>query len=194
VKGAVERLLKHCTKYNEFGLSKPLTTKKEDEILSQAYEMGRQGLRVLGLAKGPTFQDLVFIGIVGMQDPPRPNVRECIQLLVASGVQVKMLTGDAQETAVSIATMVGMDTLHTSCLSGTEMDKMDERMLEKVIPQVSVFYRVAPKHKLMIVKVGGHFLYYMRYASVVGLIIVFYCDASRHFRTKASSLGCQGMV
>ena len=64
VKGAVERLLKHCTKFNEFGLAKPLTTKKEEEILSHSYEMGRQGLRVLGLAKGPTFQDLIFVGIV----------------------------------------------------------------------------------------------------------------------------------
>ena len=87
-----------------------------------------------------------------MHDPPKPHVRECIQVLVASGIQVKMLTGDAQETALSIATMVGMDTLHSSSLSGPDMDKMDERMLEKIIPQVSVFYRVAPKHKLTIVK------------------------------------------
>lgn len=109
---------------------------------------------MLGLAKGSTFQDLVFVGLVGMQDPPRPGVRSCIQTLLASGISVKMLTGDAQETALSIATMVGIDTLHGSCLSGPEMDKLDERNLQKIIPEVNVFYRVAPKHKLLIVKVS----------------------------------------
>lgn len=80
-----------------------MTPKKEEEILANTYELGRQGLRVLGMAKGPSFQDLMFMGIAGMQDPPRPGVRSCIQTLLASGIQVKMLTGDAQETALSIA-------------------------------------------------------------------------------------------
>ena len=154
MKGAVERLLKQCSTYNQFGVATPLSTKKEEEILSTAFELGRQGLRVLGLAKGPTFQNLTFLGVVGMQDPPRPHVRSCIQTLIASGIQIKMLTGDAQETALSIATMVGIDTVHGSCLSGQEMDKMDDVMLEKIVPQISVFYRVAPKHKLKIVKVS----------------------------------------
>ena len=83
------------------------------------------------------------------------GVRSCIQTLIASGIAVKMLTGDAQETALSIATLVGIDTLHGTCLSGPEMDKMDERHLQKMIPGVTVFYRVAPKHKLMIVKVSS---------------------------------------
>jgi len=152
VKGAVERLLKQCSTYSQFGSSLPLSSKKEDEILSTSFELGRQGLRVLAMAKGSTFQNLTFVGLVGMQDPPRPHVRTCIQTLIASGIQVKMLTGDAQETAQSIATMVGIDTVHGSCLSGQEMDKMDDVMLEKIVPQISVFYRVAPKHKLKIVK------------------------------------------
>lgn len=131
-----------------------MSSKKEEEVLSSSYELGRQGLRVLALAKGPTFQDLTFYGLVGMLDPPRPAARSCIQTLQASGIQVKMLTGDAQETAVSIATMVGMDTLHGCVMSGQELDKMDDPMLDKVVPQITVFYRVAPKHKLKIVKVG----------------------------------------
>jgi len=132
VKGAVERILKQCTKYQNFGVTEMLTTKKEDEIFSHAHEMGRQGLRVLGFAKGATFQDLIFVGLVGMQDPPRPGVRSCIQTLIASGITVKMLTGDAQDTAVSIATMVGIDTLHGSSLSGPEMDKMDDGILRVI--------------------------------------------------------------
>lgn len=130
-----------------------MSSKKEEDVLSSSYELGRQGLRVLALAKGPTFQDLTFYGLVGMLDPPRPAARSCIQTLQASGIQVKMLTGDAQETAVSIATMVGMDTLHGSVMSGPELDKLEAAMLEKVVPQITVFYRVAPKHKLKIVKV-----------------------------------------
>lgn len=58
------------------------------------------------------------MGLLGMQDPPRPGVRTCIQTLLASGIQVKMLTGDAQETALSIARMVGMDVVHGSSISG----------------------------------------------------------------------------
>ncbi|ODM95806.1 Calcium-transporting ATPase type 2C member 1 [Orchesella cincta] len=152
VKGAVEKVLKQCTKFNEFGVLRPMVSKKEEEVLSSSYELGRQGLRVIALAKGPTFQDLTFLGLVGMLDPPRPAVRSCIQTLQASGIQVKMLTGDAQETAISVATMVGMDTLHGSVMSGSELEKMDDVMFQKVVSQISVFYRVAPKHKLKIVK------------------------------------------
>lgn len=61
-----------------------------------------EGLRVLALAKGRSFQDLIFIGIVGITDPPRPLVRETIEILQGSGVHVKMVTGDAQETAIAI--------------------------------------------------------------------------------------------
>ena len=130
-----------------------MTLKKEEAILSNAYDLGRQGLRVLSMAKGTSFQDLMYMGLTGMQDPPRPSVRSCIQTLMASGIQIKMLTGDAQETALSIARMVGMDVLHGSSISGPEMDQMDETVLERMIPQVNIFYRVAPKHKLKIVKV-----------------------------------------
>lgn len=64
------------------------------------------GLRVLALAKGKSLQDLMFMGIVGITDPPRPLVRETIELLRQSGVRVKMVTGDSQETAVAIGTVV----------------------------------------------------------------------------------------
>jgi len=131
-----------------------MSEKKEEEILTYAYDLGRQGLRVLGMARGTSAQDLMYMGLVGMQDPPRPAVRSCIQTLLASGIQVKMLTGDAQETAMSIARMVGMDVVHGSSISGPEMDKMDEIILEQMIPQINIFYRVAPKHKLKIVKVS----------------------------------------
>lgn len=102
VKGALENLLPQCTRYMYGGQPVPLTKQNETEFLAEAYEVGRKGLRVLALAKGKSFQDLVFMGIVGITDPPRPLVRESIEILRQSGVSVKMVTGDSQETAVAI--------------------------------------------------------------------------------------------
>lgn len=102
VKGALEMLLPQCTKYMFGGQIVPLTKQNEAEFMAEAYEVGRKGLRVLALAKGKSFQDLIYIGIVGITDPPRPLVRESIEILRQSGVSVKMVTGDSQETAVAI--------------------------------------------------------------------------------------------
>jgi Ca2+-transporting ATPase len=102
VKGAIEMLLPQCTRFMYNGQIMPLTKQNEAEYLSEAYEIGRKGLRVLALAKGKSLNDLVFFGIVGITDPPRPLVRESIEILTHSGVRVKMVTGDAQETALAI--------------------------------------------------------------------------------------------
>lgn len=101
-KGALEMLLPQCTKY-QFG-SQILTMTKQNEadFLAEAYEIGRKGLRVLALAKGKSLQDLIYCGLVGITDPPRPLVRESIGMLMQSGVRVKMVTGDSQETAMAI--------------------------------------------------------------------------------------------
>uniref|UniRef100_A0A1L8DF23 Calcium-transporting ATPase n=2 Tax=Nyssomyia neivai TaxID=330878 RepID=A0A1L8DF23_9DIPT len=152
VKGALEILLPQCTKYMFGGQIVPLTKKNEAEFMTEAYEVARKGLRVLALAKGKSFQDLIFMGIVGITDPPRPLVRESIEILMRSGVRVKMVTGDSQETAIAIASLIGLDVVHQQSLSGQEMDQMSDIQLEKIINSVSVFYRVTPKHKLAIVK------------------------------------------
>lgn len=121
VKGALEMLLPQCTKYMYGGQAVPLTKQNEAEFMSEAYGIATKGicevyslkcltnfvsiyagLRVLALAKGQSLQDLVFMGIVGITDPPRPLVRETVELLRQSGVRVKMVTGDSQETAVAV--------------------------------------------------------------------------------------------
>lgn len=102
MKGAIEKLLPQCTKYMYGGQEVPLSKKNEAEFMTEAYEVGRKGLRVLAIARGSSFQDMVYLGLVGITDPPRPLVRESIEMLQASGVRVKMVTGDAQETAVAI--------------------------------------------------------------------------------------------
>lgn len=106
VKGALEMLLPQCTKYMYGGQIVPLTKQNEAEFMAEAYEVGRKGLRVLALAKGKSFQDLIYMGIVGITDPPRPLVRESIEILRQSGVSVKMVTGDSQETAVAIGNLL----------------------------------------------------------------------------------------
>ncbi|KAL1129418.1 hypothetical protein AAG570_013945 [Ranatra chinensis] len=152
VKGALERVLQQCNRYVWNGQMQPLNSKKEQEILAEAYEIGRKGLRVVGMARGASLQELIYMGLVGICDPPRPQVRESIQTLLNSGIKVKMVTGDAQETAVAIASMVGLDTLHGQVVSGDQIDAMSEQQLEQVVNGVSVFYRVTPRHKLCIVK------------------------------------------
>lgn len=152
VKGALEMVLPQCTRYKFGGQIVPLTKQTESEFLTEAYEVGRKGLRVLALAKGKSLQDLVYLGIVGITDPPRPLVRESIEILRQSGVSVKMVTGDSQETAVAVATLIGLDTVHHIVLSGSDLDQLTDVQLEKCISNVSIFYRVTPKHKLQIVK------------------------------------------
>lgn len=109
VKGAMEKILPKCTKYCQNGTFTTMTSKKEQEFLAEAHEIGRKGLRVVALAKGSTLQDLAYVGIVGICDPPRPHVRESITRLLQSGVQVKMVTGDAMDTALAI----GIDFIFT---------------------------------------------------------------------------------
>lgn len=170
VKGAIEKVLPKCTKYSLNGAHQQLTNKKEQEFMAEAHEIGRKGLRVLALAKGSTLQELVYLGMVGICDPPRQYVRESITTLLQSGVQVKMVTGDAMDTAVAIgnriikkiifdsskdnftAQMIGLDTLHSQILSGDQLDSFTETELDAAVPLASVFYRVTPKNKLAIVK------------------------------------------
>lgn len=110
------------------------------------------GLRVIAMAKGTSFADLTFCGIVGILDPPRDGVMESIDLLRHSGVQVKMITGDALETARAIATRVGIDLMMKECLSGDELDQMSQHELENIVSRTAIFYRTTPKNKLSIVK------------------------------------------
>ncbi|XP_015110442.1 calcium-transporting ATPase type 2C member 1 isoform X2 [Diachasma alloeum] len=152
VKGALEKILPQCTKYSNNGQLYPLNQKKDHEFLAEAYEIGQQGLRVIGLARGTSLQDLVYVGLIGICDPPREGVREAITTLANSGVKVKMVTGDAKETAGAIASMIGLDTIHMKLMSGDEIEGISEPELEQVIDNVSVFYRVTPRHKLAIVK------------------------------------------
>lgn len=102
VKGAIEKILPKCTRYSWNGNEQQMTPNKEQEFIAEAHEVAKKGLRVISMAKGTSLQDLIFLGIVGICDPPRPMVREAISILKETGVQVKMVTGDSKETATAI--------------------------------------------------------------------------------------------
>ncbi|KAH3774983.1 calcium-transporting ATPase type 2C member 1-like [Dreissena polymorpha] len=152
VKGALERVLERCTRFLTNGDTLPLEDRQRDLYLKEAYRMGTQGLRVLAMAYGPNMKSLVYVGMVGIIDPPRPGVREAIELLTQGGVAVKMLTGDSQETAKAIAGRLGMLTASGTSLSGEEVENMDLTILRSIINNVIIFYRVTPRNKVKIVK------------------------------------------
>ncbi|PWN29113.1 calcium-transporting P [Jaminaea rosea] len=122
------------------------------EIRRAADEMAKRGLRVLACAVGTT-----FCGLQAVQDPPRQGVRESIAELRRSGIQIIMITGDAEPTANAIARQVGID--GGASMLGSQIDSMSERQLQESIDRVSVFARTTPRHKMSIVRAlqsNGH--------------------------------------
>lgn len=152
MKGAPERVLQQCTSYYKQGFNVPIGAKDGELFADAVAAMSSRGLRVLALAEGQDLHQLTFLGMVGLLDPPRPGVRDAVSTLLDSGVQVKMLTGDAKETALTIAEILGLHTKGRLALSGEELETLDSFQLGDAVDQASVFYRVSPRHKVAIVK------------------------------------------
>ncbi|XP_057197061.1 calcium-transporting ATPase type 2C member 1 isoform X2 [Triplophysa rosa] len=152
VKGAYEQIIRFCTSYNSKGVTLPLTNQQRELYQQQKSYMGTAGLRVLAFASGSEMGGLTFLGLVGIIDPPRAGVKDAVATLISSGVAVKMITGDSKETAVSIASRLGLCTKGSQSLSGDEVDKMDIHQLSQIVSRIVVFYRASPRHKLKIVK------------------------------------------
>ncbi|XP_072947755.1 calcium-transporting ATPase type 2C member 1 [Epargyreus clarus] len=153
VKGAVENVLPLCSQYvDSAGQLAPMTKDKQQDFLNEAYNIGRMGLRIIALCRGPSLENLVYTGVCGVCDPPRETARAAIAALRRAQVHVKMVTGDAKTTALAVGQMVGLDVLHSQSLSGEQLDSMSDDELDGIIDSISVFYRVTPKHKLAIVK------------------------------------------
>ncbi|KAM4028812.1 calcium-transporting ATPase type 2C member 1 [Anomaloglossus baeobatrachus] len=152
MKGAYEQVVRYCTTYSSKGHNLPLTQQQKELYHQETAYMGTAGLRVIALASGPELGQLTFLGLVGIIDPPRTGVKEAVTTLIRSGVAIKMITGDSQETAVAIASRLGFYSNGLQSLSGEEVDTMDIQQLSQMVPKVSVFYRASPRHKLKIVK------------------------------------------
>lgn len=181
VKGALERLLPYCASYSVHGSPMPLTKEREMTYFKEGQYLGRKGLRVLAMAVGSSMENLTFLGMVGILDPPRPGVREAIETLVGSGVAIKMLTGDSEDTACAIGARLGLYASGNMVVSGEQLDMMSDAELQSVINSISVFYRVSPGHKLRIVKVRLDF-FILNFIILVILILVLILSFTLFYR------------
>ncbi|EMP36232.1 Calcium-transporting ATPase type 2C member 2, partial [Chelonia mydas] len=133
MKGAFEEVIQYCTMYNNGGIPLPLTPQQKASYVQEERRMGSLGLRVLALASGPELGRLTFLGLVGIIDPPRAGVKEAVQLLFESGVSVKMITGDALETAMAIGQRIGLSNGKLKAMSGEELDHVAESELSSAV-------------------------------------------------------------
>ncbi|KAJ2769201.1 High affinity Ca2+/Mn2+ P-type ATPase-like protein, partial [Coemansia nantahalensis] len=162
LKGALETVLPRCTAcVAASGAPGPLDEAALAGIASHASSLALRGLRVVAAAAGAGDRDLVFCGLFVMHDPPRAGVRDTIEQLMAAGVRVIMITGDAAETAVSVARHIGIPVAGGArgCMLGAQLDRLGDRDLAEHIRDVSVFARATPRHKVRIVQAlqaAGH--------------------------------------
>ncbi len=162
VKGAPDVLLSLCTQIERNGRVETLTDAYRHEVRVKMEEMAGLALRNLGFAyrfadglgggADEVERNLVFVGMVGMIDPPRKEARSAIATCRQAGIRPVMITGDHQLTAVAVANQLGILPANGKVVTGSELDRMDERTLENQINHVYVFARVSPYHKLRIVK------------------------------------------
>ncbi len=162
-KGGPDVVLARCAYYYENGESKPMTDAKRAEIMAANKAMADRALRVLAAAKRdwsekpadntPEFleHDLVFLGLTGMIDPVRPEVKAAIEECRSAGIRAVMITGDHKDTAVAIAKELGIITDASEAITGAELDKIPEDQLNEAIKKYGVYARVQPEHKVKVV-------------------------------------------
>ncbi len=163
-KGSPELILERCQTYQQGNTTETLTEQKRTQILDQNNQMASAGLRVLGFAykgldtKPPedsdetTEQGLIWLGLVGMLDAPRPEVRDAVAKCRDAGIRPVMITGDHQLTAQAIAQDLGISTVGDRVLSGQELQRLSQEELEQQVDNVGIYARVSPEHKLRIVQ------------------------------------------
>lgn len=164
-KGAPDVLLARCGEERVGAGTRALTAARREEISRAIDELGAGALRTLGvayrtllsdaLAGQPTEeveQSLVFLGIIGMIDPPRPEARASVKEARQAGVRPIMITGDHPVTAAAIAAELGISRKGAAAVVGTQLERMTDEDLREAVRDVSVYARVAPEHKLRIVR------------------------------------------
>ncbi|MBW4509146.1 MAG: cation-translocating P-type ATPase [Scytonematopsis contorta HA4267-MV1] len=168
VKGSPELTLERCTYIQLGNALMPITAEQRAGILEQNNLMAGRGLRVLGFAnkllselppegsEENSERGLTWLGLVGMLDAPRPEVRDAVARCRTAGIRPVMITGDHQLTAKAIAEDLGIARPEDEVLTGRELEKMSMGELEKHVDHVSVYARVSPEHKLKIVQALQH--------------------------------------
>jgi len=152
-KGAIDELLKRCIKIENI-----------DEIMNSNESMAKEALRVLGMAykeldhrpskeeMAKIENDLIFIGMVGMIDPPRLEAKDAVEKCKTAGIKPVMITGDHKITAIAIAKALGILENEEEAIIGADLEKMSQDELEKNVKKYSVYARVSPEHKVRIVR------------------------------------------
>lgn len=162
-KGAVEELLDRCTRVHTPSGEVPLTEDVRESILTACHRMSERALRVLGFASRILPQvpedeeadvewELVFLGAVGMIDPPRKEVAKSVHTCREAGIRTVMITGDHRDTALAIAGELGICGPGDGVLTGDELEQMRDEDLDRAVPHTAVFARVSPADKLRIVR------------------------------------------
>lgn len=163
-KGAPDVLVAKCNSYWDGSSEKPMTDEMRKKISDANKSLADQALRVLAAAfrswdhmpedQSPDFleKDLCFVGLTGMIDPIRPEVKPAIDECKEAGVRTVMITGDHKDTAVAIAKQLGIINDESEALTGNELNELSDEALDKVIEKYSVYARVQPEHKVRIVK------------------------------------------
>ena len=163
-KGGVDELLNRCTKYTLNGEIKTDLDDYKNQIKENNEKMAKDALRVLAMGykeldHEPTDEemkdienDLIYIGMVGMIDPPREEVKLAVQKCKTAGIKTVMITGDHKITAVAIAKALGILEKEDEAITGAELEEMSDEELTKNIRKYSVYARVSPEHKVRIVK------------------------------------------
>ncbi len=161
-KGAPEVILDSSSHILKDGTESPLTEKDKAKVLGIATQMAGDALRVLGLAykrftelpahKEDAEAGMVFVGLVGMIDPPREEVKGAVKLCDQAGIKSVMITGDHKLTAVAIAQELGILKEGGMALTGAEVDKLRDEEFEALVGKIDVYARVSPAHKLKVVE------------------------------------------
>jgi len=164
-KGAPEIILDSCTHIYADGIERELTEQDRKRILQVNQEMAAGALRVLGLAykslpgkelgnevvEGAE-EEMVWLGLVGMIDPPREEVKGAVKLCDQAGIKSVMITGDHKLTAVAIAKELGILKERGMALTGAEVDKLSDEEFEALVGKIDVYARVSPAHKLRVIE------------------------------------------
>ncbi|MFY9201592.1 MAG: cation-translocating P-type ATPase [Methanosarcina flavescens] len=164
-KGAPDVLLARCTQELVGEEIKPLTAERRAEILKKNEELAGEALRTIAVAFRTLPKDeftqeeldedvekeLIFLGLIGMIDPPRREAKDAVARAMSAGVRPIMITGDHPKTATVIAESLGIPA-HGKAVTGTELEKMPQEELDQTVQTVSVYARVNPEHKLRIVE------------------------------------------
>jgi Ca2+-transporting ATPase len=155
-KGAPEMILDSCTKQLTAEGESPLTAQDREQILDVARNMAGEALRVLAVARRTDThieaaeQEMTFLGLLGMIDPPRPEAKKAIQTCEEAGIKVVMITGDHPLTAQAVARELGL-LKNGRVVTGAELEAMSDETFDREVESIEVYARVSPAHKLRVV-------------------------------------------